>query len=60
MLTRREMHVLFIVAIIAIFFVITRPSYETVQEWEWFYLVFVVGPLGLYIALDPERRKRNE
>jgi hypothetical protein len=58
-LTRREKHVLIIAAIIAIFFVITRPSYETVQAWEWFYLVFVVGPVGLYIALDPERKKEG-
>jgi len=34
-LTRREKHVLIIAAIIAIFLVIIRPSYETVREWEY-------------------------
>lgn len=55
MLTRREKHVLFIAALILIFFIIVRPSYETVQEWEMLSLFVVVFPIGLYIATDPER-----
>ena len=58
-MTRREKHVLTIAALIAIFFVITRPSYETVQEWEYILWFIVVVPIGLYIALDPERRKEG-
>jgi len=57
MLTRREKHVLIAAIILAIIFVIVRPSYETVREWEYLLLFVVVGPLGLYIATDPERRK---
>lgn len=59
MLTRREKHVLFIAALIVIFFIIVRPSYETVQEWEMISLFVVVFPIGLYIATDPERRKER-
>lgn len=56
-LTRREKHVLVILAILLVAFMIIRPSYETVQEWEWLFLFVVVGPIGFYIASDPERRK---
>lgn len=56
MLTRRQKHVLIVAVIIAILFVIIRPSYETVQEWEYLSLWIIVAPLGLYIATDPERR----
>ena len=54
-LTRREKLVLIVALILAIIFVIVRPSYQTAQEWEYFLLFIVVGPLGLYIATDPER-----
>lgn len=55
-LTRREKHVLVAALVIAIVFVILRPSYETVREWEYFLWFLLVGPLGLYIATDPSRR----
>lgn len=58
-LTRREKHVLFIAALLIIFFAITRPSQKTVQDWEYLYLFLVVGPLGFYLATDPERRKQG-
>lgn len=57
MLTRREKHVLIAALILALIFVIVRPSYETIREWEYLLLFIVVAPLGLYIATDPERRK---
>ena len=56
-LTRREKHVLIVALILLIAFAIIRPSYAQVQEWEIVYLFIVVGPLGFYIATDPERRK---
>jgi accessory gene regulator protein AgrB len=56
-LTRREKHVLIAALIIAIIFVIVRPSYETVQEWEGFLWFIVLAPLGFYIATDQERKK---
>lgn len=59
-LTHREKHVLLIAALIAILFVIVRPSYETIREWEYFLWSIVVAPLGFYIATDPESRKRSE
>lgn len=56
MLTRREKHALIIAAIIAILFVIFRPSYETVREWEYLSLWIIVAPIGFYIATDPQRK----
>ena len=58
-LTRREKRVLIISALILIFFIVTRPSYQTVREWEVFYLFVIVAPLGFYIATDPERRRNS-
>lgn len=58
-LTHREKHVLIAAIILAMFFIITSPSSSTVQEWEWFFLLFVVAPLGLYLASDPERKKEE-
>lgn len=57
MLTRREKHVLIAAIILAVIFVIVRPSYETVREWEFILWFIVVAPLGFYIATDPERRR---
>ena len=57
--TRREKQALIAALIIAIILLIVRPSYETIQDWEWLFLFVVVGPLGIYIALDPERRKEG-
>lgn len=59
-LTRREKHALIIGAIILLAMVIINPSQATVIEYEWFYLLFVVGPLGFYIATDPEKQKSPE
>lgn len=56
-LTRREKHVLIVALILLVTFSIVRPSYAQVQEWEMLYLFIIVGPLGFYIATDPERRK---
>jgi len=58
-LTRREKHVLIAALIIAIALVLTRPSYETIKEWDWFTLWVIVAPIGLYIATDPERKKEG-
>lgn len=51
-LTHREKRVLIAALVIALFFAIVRPSYETVREWEYFLLFLVVGPLGFYIATE--------
>lgn len=59
-LTRREKHALIAALVIAIIFVIVRPSYESVREWEYFLWFLVVGPLGFYIATDQERGTRSE
>ena len=58
-LTRREKHILIIAALLSIFFVIVEPTQKTLQGWEFFYLVFVVGPLGIYIATDPEQKEKR-
>jgi hypothetical protein len=59
-LTRREKHVLIIFAIVALFFIIFNPDQSTTETIEYFGLLFVVFPLGLYIASDPERKKEEK
>jgi len=56
-LTRREKHALVIASIIALAFVIFNPDQSTTEVLEYVGLFFVVFPLGIYIASDPERRK---
>ena len=65
-LTRREKHVLFIAALVLIGFAIAgslAPSMQAfnlrVAEWEPFFLLVIVAPLGFYLALDPERKRTN-
>lgn len=56
-LTRREKIALIIAASLALLFLfIPQP---VLDEWEYPYLFFVVFPLGIYIATDPERIKRK-
>lgn len=59
MITRREKHFFIVAAILAIIFVITRPDPVSLQGWDYVLLFFVVGPLGFYLAHDPERRKEG-
>ena len=58
--TRREKHVLIIVALTLIAIVIMLASgveQSTLDDYEFIWLIFYVTPLGIYIATDPERRK---
>jgi len=54
-LTRREIHLLIILAITFPILIVTK--FETIIENELTWLIFYVAPLGFYIATDPERRK---
>lgn len=54
-LTRREKHILII--LVALLIILAFIPQEIVNKHELLYLVFVVFPLGLYIATDPDRRK---
>jgi len=63
-LTHREKHVLIVAAVIALILAIgslLAPSKEAftqfLRDWELVYLLVIVGPLGFYVASDPERRK---
>jgi len=53
--TRRDKHVL--IAIIALVIMLAFIPQQTINNHEVFFMVVIVGPLGLYIATDPERRK---
>ena len=53
--TQREKHVLFL-AVVALLFVYLINNQQFLDEHELFWLFFVVAPVGLYIATDPERR----
>jgi NAD/NADP transhydrogenase beta subunit len=59
-LTRREKHILVAAAIIALFFIITHPDQATAEKWEYFYILLIALPLGMYLVTDPERRKDKE
>lgn len=66
MLTRREKHVLIIVAAIAVIFAKCSSLFlsqltfnQFLEGYEALYLFFVVMPLGFYISTDPERRKKE-
>ena len=54
--TKREQLALvaFAVLLLAAFF---TPQ-QVIIDWEWALLLFVVVPLGFYIATDPERRAK--
>lgn len=52
-LTRREKITLIIAAFFAVIFLFIPQ--QVLNEWEYLYLFFIVFPLGMYIATDPER-----
>ena len=54
-LTRREIHLLIILALTFPILIVTK--FETIIQNELLWLIFYVAPLGFYIATDPERRK---
>jgi len=56
-LTRREKHILVAAAIIALFFIIVRPDQAIAGEWEYFYILLIALPLGMYLVTDPESRE---
>lgn len=55
-LTRREVHSLIACAILLL--ILAFIPQQTVSENEVLILTFVGFPLGLYIATDPQRRKK--
>lgn len=57
MLTRREKHVLIAVGILIP--VLAFMPQEFIDANEIYFLIFIVGPLGFYIATDPERRNKK-
>lgn len=59
-LTRREIFFLIDLGVMAFILVVleTFTSFEMTEGWEMFFLVFIGFPLGLFVALDPERLKK--
>lgn len=57
MLTKREKVVLTIASILGVIFLFIPQ--EILTAWEYASLFCIVLPVGLYIATDPERIKRN-
>lgn len=57
MLTKREKTALIIAAFIGGIFIFVPQ--EVLNAWEYAFLFCIVFPIGLYIATDPERIKRN-
>lgn len=53
-LTRREIHLLIILAITFPILIVTK--FETIIQNELIWLIFYVAPLGFYIATDPQRK----
>lgn len=57
MLTRREKHVLIAVGILIP--VLAFIPQQIINNAEPLYTLLLVGPLGFYIATDPERRNKK-
>jgi uncharacterized membrane protein len=59
-LTRREIFFLIVLGVMVLVLVILEKftSFEMTEGWEVFFLVFIGFPLGLFVALDPERLKK--
>jgi len=53
--TKRDKTVLVLVGILAI--ILLPIPQEVINDWEPLFLIFIVFPLGLLVATDPERRK---
>ena len=56
--TRREIH--FLIACCILFITFAFFPQETISAYEIPIIAFIGFPLGIYLATDPERRKRNE
>ena len=56
-LTKRERVALVIAAFLAVIFLFIPQ--QVLNEWEYLYLFFIVFPLGMHIATDPERAQRK-
>lgn len=54
--TKRDKTVLVLVGILAI--ILLPIPQEVINDWEPLFLIFIVFPLGLLVATDPERRKK--
>jgi hypothetical protein len=53
--TRREERFLAVAGLLLL--LITLIPQQTLNDHEYIYLIFVVLPLGLYLATDPARMK---
>lgn len=58
MLTHREKIVILLIFLLGI--VLAFIPQSTIEQNEVIIIIFTVGPLGIYIATDPERKKHNE
>jgi len=58
--THREKHVLVIVVVTFIVIALSGVDQQTLEAWSIPAMIFYVAPIGLYIATDPERLKKNE
>jgi hypothetical protein len=59
--TKRE-SITLVILVVFMFLIaalIQFTSFEMTEGWEYFFTVFLGFPLGFYIAIDPERIKRN-
>lgn len=56
--TKRDKIVLVLVGILVV--ILIQIPQEVINAWEPPILIFVVFPLGLMVATDPERRKKGE
>ena len=59
-LTRREIFFLIILGAMALILVLLKKikSFEMTEGYEVFFIAFIGLPLGLFVALDPERLKK--
>jgi hypothetical protein len=56
--TRREKHVAWFAGITVILIILSGVDQSTLNAYEIPFMFFVVVPIGIYIAIDPERKPK--
>lgn len=58
-ITRREKHVLIIAILTILIIIVSGIDQQTLNDYEYAWLLFYVLPMGLYIVTDPARRSKS-
>jgi hypothetical protein len=56
--TRREKHVTMLLCLSVLFIIFFGEYLPSNDIYQYLWLIFFVVPLGIYVATDPERKKK--